>query len=428
MRDDVVFGRILRELRQRKRLSQMVLGNLAALSVRAIRDLESGRVQRPRKQTVQLLADGLQLTGPQRAAFEKAARGTHPEFPDHGGMSGAGGTNPPAFSGPCIGREAEIAILTELLTADAQQVISVVGVAGAGKTRLVSEVSKAVLRWPGWRVVWLSCYEATVPRGDASELNGLSALLLVGSEAPSDDLSKVLVVLDGASGVSYRLLAERLGQMPRPHLLITARVPLGLPGELVLPVGPLPVPMSSKEPQDLLVNPSVWLLQWHVRLMYPSFQLRGEDAVAVARLCRLLDGLPKALELGAAMCTVRSPRRLVDQLIDQPLAIRDWRSSAGSGELLLSSLEESLCPLRGAERVLLDALASSDGDWSVDEAAAAAELAHTDAVEHMELLVRRGLVRHDWRAGEPRFSLLNLVRTVYGGGPGPMPLRLSTVI
>jgi predicted ATPase len=276
--------------------------------------------------------------------------------------------------------------------------------------------------------VWLSCYEATVPRGDASELNGLSALLLVGSEAPSDDLSKVLVVLDGASGVSYRLLAERLGQMPRPHLLITARVPLGLPGELVLPVGPLPVPMSSKEPQDLLVNPSVWLLQWHVRLMYPSFQLRGEDAVAVARLCRLLDGLPKALELGAAMCTVRSPRRLVDQLIDQPLAIRDWRSSAGSGELLLSSLEESLCPLRGAERVLLDALASSDGDWSVDEAAAAAELAHTDAVEHMELLVRRGLVRHDWRAGEPRFSLLNLVRTVYGGGPGPMPLRLSTVI
>jgi predicted ATPase len=162
--------------------------------------------------------------------------------------------------------------------------------------------------------------------------------------------------------------------------------------------------------------------------MYPSFQLRGEDAVAVARLCRLLDGLPKALELGAAMCTVRSPRRLVDQLIDQPLAIRDWRSSAGSGELLLSSLEESLCPLRGAERVLLDALASSDGDWSVDEAAAAAELAHTDAVEHMELLVRRGLVRHDWRAGEPRFSLLNLVRTVYGGGPGPMPLRLSTVI
>ncbi|WP_367129337.1 helix-turn-helix domain-containing protein [Saccharothrix sp. HUAS TT1] len=418
MRDDSVFGRRLRELRQRKRLSQKMLGDRAALSVRAIRDLEVGRVQRPREQTVRLLADGLQLTGSQRAAFERAARGTGQDPPGHGGAPDAGGNGPPVFSGPFIGREAELAILTELLTTDTQQVISIAGVAGAGKTRLASEVSKAVLGRPDWRVLWYSGNEVVAPRSDIREPHDPSGFPpLDGGTSPGVDLSKVLVVFDGASRASAQVLAELLRHTPRPHLLITARNPPGLPGELVFPVGPLPVPTSYEGIQDLVGNPSVRLLLWHVRRVYPSFQLRGDNAAAVARLCRLLDGLPGALELGAAMCTVRSPQRLVDQLIDRPAAIRDWRSSAGSGELLLSSLGESLNPLRRAERILLNSLASSDGDWSVDEAAAVAELAGADAVEHMELLVRRGLVRHDRQADEPRFSLLKLVRTAHDATP-----------
>ncbi|SDN04579.1 Predicted ATPase [Allokutzneria albata] len=375
---------------------------------------------------MRLLANGLQLVGPQRKAFEAAAYETAPDPTARDGIPGAGWTSPPAFSGPFIGREAEAAILTELLTTDAEQVISVVGVAGVGKTRLVSEVSKVILRQSDWRVVWLSSHETIASHMDTYELYAPSKLLSLGSgeDSRSGDMSKVLVVLDGASGGSARFLTELLRQVPRPHVLITARAPLGLPRELVFPVGPLAVPTLDKELKDLTANPSVRLLLWHLRRVSPWFQLRDDNAVAVARLCWLLDGLPRALELGAAMCTMRSPQRLVDQLIDQPHAIRDWRSSVGSGELLLSSLEESLSLLRGAEQALLEPLASSGGVWSLDEAAAAAELACADAIEHMELLVRCGLVRHNRAVGEPRFSLLNLVRTAHcGARSGHTPAR-----
>jgi transcriptional regulator with XRE-family HTH domain len=64
---------LLRDLRIRAGLTQQHLADLSALSVRAIRDLESGRVHRPRLETVRLLADGLALEGRTRAIFVSMA-------------------------------------------------------------------------------------------------------------------------------------------------------------------------------------------------------------------------------------------------------------------------------------------------------------------------------------------------------------------
>ncbi|KIX79154.1 hypothetical protein SF23_02370, partial [Streptomyces sp. MBRL 10] len=68
------FGELLRVRRERVGLTQQVLADHATLSVRAIRDMESGRVQRPRQETVRLLADALRLEGHSRSNFEAAAR------------------------------------------------------------------------------------------------------------------------------------------------------------------------------------------------------------------------------------------------------------------------------------------------------------------------------------------------------------------
>ncbi|GAA3836763.1 hypothetical protein GCM10022226_68380 [Sphaerisporangium flaviroseum] len=77
------FCSLLRNLRIRAGLTQQHLADLSALSVRAIRDLESGRVHRPRLETVRLLADGLGLEGRARARFvskatEGVAQGAYP--------------------------------------------------------------------------------------------------------------------------------------------------------------------------------------------------------------------------------------------------------------------------------------------------------------------------------------------------------------
>ncbi|MFB9347507.1 MULTISPECIES: helix-turn-helix domain-containing protein [Streptomyces] len=67
------FGVLLRELRHRTGLTQKELADLAGLSIRAVRDLERGRVSRPRKETVRLLADALRLRDGRRAVFLAAA-------------------------------------------------------------------------------------------------------------------------------------------------------------------------------------------------------------------------------------------------------------------------------------------------------------------------------------------------------------------
>jgi transcriptional regulator with XRE-family HTH domain len=71
----VPFAEALRRLRAEAGLTQEELAKAAGLSTRAISDLERGVVSTPHKETVRLLADALQLTGPVRGQFEAAARG-----------------------------------------------------------------------------------------------------------------------------------------------------------------------------------------------------------------------------------------------------------------------------------------------------------------------------------------------------------------
>jgi tetratricopeptide (TPR) repeat protein/transcriptional regulator with XRE-family HTH domain len=66
------LGELLRQYRQRERLTQEELSERAKLSVRTIRNLESGHVQRPRYSSIRTLADALDLTDRQRAELDCA--------------------------------------------------------------------------------------------------------------------------------------------------------------------------------------------------------------------------------------------------------------------------------------------------------------------------------------------------------------------
>jgi transposase len=71
------FGALLRAGRHRAYLSQEELAARAELSERTVRNLEAGRVRSPRTDTVRLLADALQLSGPERESWFEAARGVN---------------------------------------------------------------------------------------------------------------------------------------------------------------------------------------------------------------------------------------------------------------------------------------------------------------------------------------------------------------
>src|SRR5579884_539277 len=135
------FAMALKQLRTSHGMTQDELAERSGVSVRSISDLERGISRFPHKDTVQLLAEALQLApaeAEQLFARARAARAT-------GAVSGTGlsGQAPGVPSGtpsesalPLIGREREIAAIHDLLADPDLRLLTLIGVAGVGKTRL----------------------------------------------------------------------------------------------------------------------------------------------------------------------------------------------------------------------------------------------------------------------------------------------------
>ena len=146
---------LLRTHRRAAELTQAELASRAGVGVRTVRDLERGRSVRPQRTTVELLAAALELTGATRAAFLSAARGAaagEPPQPD-GDTEATGepvrSAAPAALPPPValIGRDRDVSEVAEMLIAErGPRLVSLVGLAGVGKTALALAVAHAAAR------------------------------------------------------------------------------------------------------------------------------------------------------------------------------------------------------------------------------------------------------------------------------------------
>src|SRR5258708_6149860 len=127
MADRSRFGKVLRDKRVARGLTQEELAARAQLSPRAISDLERGRKLAPRWSTVRLLTAALELTSEDAAEFAAAARSTSAD-------SVPPANNLPAEVSTFIGREWELAELPAQLTT--ARLLTLTGPGGVGKTRL----------------------------------------------------------------------------------------------------------------------------------------------------------------------------------------------------------------------------------------------------------------------------------------------------
>ncbi|MEU3670244.1 helix-turn-helix domain-containing protein [Streptomyces virginiae] len=391
------FGELLRVRRERVGLTQQVLADHATLSVRAIRDMESGRVQRPRQETVRLLADALRLEGHHRSSFEAAARrqALLEEPRDEP-------TAPPVARGAIVGRELEVEVLTDALAVHGDRLVTVAGLCGVGKTRLVLEVARRLHLAPGWSVRWIDCGRQSVA--------GLARTI---GERPT------LLVLDGAdAGVDTALLDELFHRCPGLRVLITARVPQPLPGGQVIPLAPLPTPGPEldHDPVALAEVGAVRLLLSHLRRLRPGFRLEPDEAPAVASICRQLDGLPGALELVAGWSTVLSPRQLVARLADGPFHLAPPPAGFGGRADVGAALGAALDRLTPGQRDLLERLAATPGDWSGEDAVELSGRPPQECLAAVHELLASGLIRSVAARDGVRFTVLNLCRRLCGTG------------
>ncbi|MFF3844087.1 BTAD domain-containing putative transcriptional regulator [Streptomyces sp. NPDC002328] len=228
-----------------------------------------------------------------------------------------------------VGREADIdAIRQDLRGA---RLVTLLGPGGAGKTRLSQEAAEAVRGTVG-DGVWLAEL-APVADPDAVAQAVLTAVgaretVLYGAGAeemravaerhddPVERLvehcarRRMLIVLDNCEHVveaAARLAEELLERCPGLTVLATSREPLGVPGEVLRPVDPLPEPVALR------------LLADRGAAARPGFRVDADEetAAACAEICRRLDGLPLAIELAAARLRMLTPRQIADRLDDR---------------------------------------------------------------------------------------------------------------
>lgn len=263
-----------------------------------------------------------------------------------------------------VGRERDAALLASLLQAGERRLICLTGAGGCGKTRLARQL--LAQRPPRFRDGGLF-----VPLAELASAAALPGALLARLESPApadaDPWSealrllaprRLLLLLDGAehlaSGAAGWL--ELLREAPGVTLLVTSRVRLNLQAETVVRLQGLEGP----EAERLFVD--------RARQLQPDFAPVGRQRDAVARICRLLEGAPLALELAATRIADESPEEIAALLETGPEAVAllaaDLGDLAPRHRSLVRSFEHSWLLLSRAEREALTHLAALRGGFS----------------------------------------------------------------
>jgi predicted ATPase/DNA-binding XRE family transcriptional regulator len=319
------FGAQLKALRETAGFTQQELATIAGLSAHAVSALERGERRRPHVETVRSLSAALDLTGPALSAFLASARApAHATVVDE--LSGVSLPLPPTA---LLGRDAEMATLRQWLSDTALRLITLIGPGGAGKTRLVLELARAIAEDGATRVVFVALGAIRDPTfvapaiAEALGLKDISAADLPGRARVACGDQRTLLVLDNFEHVldATPLVVDLLTSVASLRLLVTSRAPLRVRGEREYAVGPLALEPGSEEMSlaDLARVPAVHLFVERVRDVRPDFRLTQANGPTVAAICRQLDALPLALELAAPWMKVLTPEDLLGRLLPDVL-------------------------------------------------------------------------------------------------------------
>jgi predicted ATPase/DNA-binding SARP family transcriptional activator len=308
-----------------------------AASGRTAEALERARAYRRR------LADEVGLDpSPRLAAVEQDVRRQAPAVAPAAPQpapSVAPAHRAPRYATSLVGRDDDLARVNAAL--EQARLVTVTGPGGVGKTRLALAVADA--RSSGAAQESRLCELGPVGDGAAVAHAIAGAVGVTAAPGRSLDVEAVveslherelLLVLDCCEHLldSVAAFADAvLRRCPRVVLLATSRERLGVDGEHVLPLAPLPVEaatagaVADAGPADA---PAVRLFADRARAVWPTFELSADNVDAVVEVCRRLDGLPLAIELAAARANALEPADLAARL-DEGFTLMEAGRRAG---------------------------------------------------------------------------------------------------
>ncbi len=323
----------------------------------------------------------------------------------------------PVFATPFLGRTAERAAVSALVSDVDVRVVTLTGVAGAGKTRLAIEVASAVAERFRDGVAFVGLAPLT-EAGFVAEFVAQTLGVTGGSGGTLRNAlasRHQLVVLDNLEHLlpASNFIAELVARASNVTFLLTSRTVLHLYGEHRFEVPPLPVPDDGDLSfEAIAASPSVVLFTQRARSVSPAFRLDADNAGVVAEICRRLDGLPLAIELAAARTPVLEPRGLLARLGSR-LGLLTWgaRDLPMRQQSLQATLEWSLEQVDDRTRWLFANLSVFMTGCRLDGAEAVGGLMSSDEIlDALMTLVDHSLLRTTIFDNETRFIMLETVR------------------
>jgi predicted ATPase/DNA-binding SARP family transcriptional activator len=319
------------------------------------------------------------------------------------------------------GREKAINDLCAVLRRS--RLVSLVGPAGVGKTRLAVEAALRLRPTFPDGIWWvdLSAADATaVPAAFARALalrdsaGGLRVEDLVVARLRG---AQMLVIVDNCEHVvetAAALLGRALAETAAARLLATSREPLRIAGEVVQAVRPLPTPTeTSLDRAELLAYDAVQLFLARSDGAFNPERLDEADAAAIVDVLERLDGLPLALELAAARLRSLSASELARSLEQRLGLLSDGdRTAPARHRTLEAAIDWSYALLTADEQRTLACVAVFPGDFGLEAAAAVAadRPAMRDAVPRLlSQLVDKSMLTLE-TGGNGRYRLLQTVR------------------
>ena len=411
---EVSFGAWLKRRRGAEGWTQQQLAQKINCSTSALRKFESEE-RRPSAEVVEQLAIIFTIPQEEHKSFLRFARGDW----DAMAVSNAADepwrvsnlepqSNLPSLITSFIGRGKEQAEVIHLLKKN--RLVTIAGAGGIGKTRLATQVGQELLHdYPDG--VWFAPLESLsdrllVPQTVASVFD-----IREGADRPVMETLKnvlrrktLLLIIDNCEHLldaCVLLMESLLSHCPNLRILATSREILNMEGEAICSLPSLSTPGEGTSLEELVEYESIQLFVERASLAFSTFQLTMENAPAIVDICRILDGIPLAIELTAARVNILNIDEISKQLHKSfTMLASDRRTTISRHQTLQTSLDWSWFLLTDSEQVFLRQLSVFAGGWTLEAAEAVCDgnaLSLTNSLAQKSLIKVKQAPEHGTR-------------------------------
>jgi predicted ATPase len=420
MQEELYFGIWLRKQRRALDLTRRAFVKQVGCAEVTLRHIEAG-ILKPSKELAGILLEKLGIPEAERPQWISFARGLS-GFPLSSlPPSTKPITNLPAPLTTFIGREKEQADVIRLI--NKHRLVTLTGSGGIGKTRLSLGIGEQVLQdYPDG--VWLVELAPILDPLLVPRTTAIAVGLRHETQRPVIDMlldylheKKMLLILDNCEHLldaCAQLADTLLKHCSRLIILVTSRESLGILGEAIYPVPSLQLPNIEQLTGNFRNYESIHLFEERAQLARVDFLLTIENALAVAKICTHLDGIPLAIELAAARLSIFSPEQIEEHLQKSfSLLTMGNRTALPRHQTLRAAIDWSHDLLSPVEQTLFRRLSVFVNGWTLDAAQSIcsdADIKSEAILDLLNQLCNKSLVIAEEKKSGMRYRILETIR------------------